>query len=292
MPKTPLIGTGLRGRVERLLRGDIRQADLHELLFNMRDEAGGSGLVSEIANFLAHPSMRTQGIATQDMRDLFGFLKFRLWLDQSRIVTTDLPASVPDALRANLRRTRKSILRSATGLNKLQAQGVLERVLGRLKPTPGGITKLKINSPQEFAVMQLLASYIKGGSLFNDNDLFEDFCRALQRQGLLQAAEKKNLKQAKPAITLYALIAMHNRVIDLGDGSTAIVTILPDPTDKLAIYAVAEIGNNRKIRVAGWLFETGLPIADYCEIGVAPLSRNPFIGDFGINAARKLYRID
>jgi hypothetical protein len=119
MAISPLIGTGSRGRVERLLRGDIRQDDLHELFCNMRGEAGGSGIVSEIAHFLAHPGIRTQCIATQETRDLFAFFNFRLQLARSRIITTDIPASVPNALRANLRRARKSVLKRMAGLNSL-----------------------------------------------------------------------------------------------------------------------------------------------------------------------------
>ena len=76
--------TALRSRVERLLRGDMREQDLHHLFFNMRDETRGSGVVSEVTNFVAHPR-RTQGMATKEVRDLFETLKFILPLQNRRI---------------------------------------------------------------------------------------------------------------------------------------------------------------------------------------------------------------
>ena len=39
------------------------------------------------------------------------------------------------------------------------------------------------------------------------------------------------------------------------------------------------------------LFETGLPISDYCEPDVAPPERKPFIGEFKVTANLKLARI-
>jgi len=279
-----------------LLRGDIRQDDLHELFFNMRAEAGGSGLVGEIASFLAHPDVRTQGIVTDEMRDQFAFLKFRIQLDMQRIITTDLPASVPNALRANLRRVRKTVLKSATNLRRDQAQLILETALARLRPTgSGGYAKLLLKDDLEFKVLRLLTSYSKGGPLFSDGDLFEDFCRALRRQKLLSPAEKQTLRGAKPAITLYALLAMHHRAIDLNDGTTAKAAIAADPRQRLAIYGFAQVAtryDGEPVRAAAWIFETGLRIADHCKPGIAPPNRDAFIGDFKLGPDLKLHPAD
>ncbi len=205
------MSTALRSRVERILRGDIREQDLHYLFFNMREESGGRGIVSEIANFLAHPRLRTQGIATQEVRDMFAFLKFRLPLGHSRIITTALPPTVPDALRANLRRMRKSVLKDRTGLNPVRA-----KKLARMIPTGfGGLRKPVLLTQEEYAVFTLVGSYMKGGSFFTDDNLFNEFARVLQRQKLLNPSEMALLKKAKPAISLFAITTMHNRSIDL-----------------------------------------------------------------------------
>jgi hypothetical protein len=297
MANTSIVGTGLRGNVERLLRGDIRDKDLRELFLGMRDEFGGKGYVGEIANFLAHPGMRTQGPVTRETRDLIAFLKVRLPFSRSRIITTNLPASIPSALRANLRRMRKSTLKTKTGMGRYRAQQILEQVLSRITPSGAGrITKMKIlNQEEEYDVVACVFSNVKGGSLFTDSDLFEDFCHLLQKRQLLLPKEKRKLKRFKAAISLFALIAMHNRTIDLGDGTAAKLLICPDPKRRLAIYAVAEVDSDasgRRAEVAGSIFETALPIAEYCENDVPPFSeRTPFIGDFEMTPQLKLARL-
>ena len=103
-----IVGTGLRGKVERLLKGEIRVGDLHDLIFDMRDEGGGSGVVSEVGNFIAHPLVRTQGIVWREVNDAVAFLRFRMSFDSSgKLVTYTISSSVPNLLRANLRRIRK-----------------------------------------------------------------------------------------------------------------------------------------------------------------------------------------
>ncbi len=161
-------------------------------------------------------------------------------------------------------------------------------------PTPGGgVTKAKIFDQQELAVFQCIARYCKGGALFKDDDLFEDFCRALQRQRLLRTNEKQRLKKAKPALSLFALIAMHNRAIDLGDGTTANLKISADIEGGLGTFAfglVDQAPGGGSTTIGVWIFETDLPIPDYCEPGTAPLDRSPFIGDFEITRTLKLGR--
>jgi hypothetical protein len=287
-----IISTGLRGKVERLLRGDVRSTDLHELFFNMRAESGGSGLVSEIANFIAHPDARTKGITWQDTRDVFAILKLRL--DVSPIITRDMPASAHGTLRANLRRMRKSTLKDQLGMSRSQAAAILETILRRSIPTaPGRVSKLTFQNQQEFDVASCIASHIKGGSLFSDSDLFEDFYRALKRQGHIQSSEKKALKNSKAGISLFALTAMHNRAIDLGDGSFANMAISADMRGNLGAFAFSEVekdyGQGNMIG-AVWIFETDLSTQTYCEPGVAPLGRTKFIGDFEITPQIRLSR--
>jgi hypothetical protein len=291
-----MTSTALRSRVERILSGDIREQDLHHLFFNMREESGGKGIVSEIANFLAHPQMRTQGIATREVRDLFAFLKFRLPVGRSRIISPVMPANMPDAMRANLRRMRASTLKRLARTNPTHAKRVLERILVRMAPTGfGGLRKPILLDEEEFRIFVFLASYTKGGSLFTDKDLLKDFAHILQKQGLLKTSETLALSEIKPALSLFALTAMHNRVIDLDDGSVATVSIAPDMYGSLGIFAFTEVlsdhGGSGATTAGAWLFQTGLSIADYCEPGIAPLERVAFIGDFEMTPELKLARL-
>jgi hypothetical protein len=269
--KPLIVGTGLRGIVQRLLRGEARPGELNELFYYMRQESGGSGLVSEIANFRGHPT-RSQGIVWHEVRDYFVFVKFRESLQRRRIFTVDFPASMPEAMRANLRRMRKSILLRETGLNRTDAEKVLERILARSLNIAGGV-RIGALSAEETNVFLCVANNLKGGPLFSDNDLFEDLCRALINQGLLQPSEKLALRKSKPAVSLFALTEMHNKTIDLGDGGIAKLSITSDRRKRLAIYASSEVikdrGNGRLLAMATWIFETG------CQLQITATPASP-----------------
>ncbi|MEA2985850.1 MAG: hypothetical protein QOD94_2104 [Alphaproteobacteria bacterium] len=178
-----IVSTGLRGKVERLLGDEIRASDLHELFFDMRDEAGGSGLISEVANFIAHPHLRTQGLVWRDVNDVTSFVKFRAEIDNPIFTPHTIPASVPDVLRANLMRTRKSALTRGLGMKRSQAGAILERILNRsLAVSPGRLSKLKIETAEESRVFAFIASLLKGGPLFTESDLFEISAEPLRKR--------------------------------------------------------------------------------------------------------------
>jgi hypothetical protein len=88
---------------------------------------------------------------------------------------------------------------------------------------------------------------------------------------------------------------MHNRVIDLGDGTTATLAITPDLSGNLAVFAFSDVEtvayNIERKRVGAWIFATALPIADFCEPGTAPKERGAFTGDFEITPQQKLARL-
>ncbi|WP_338830474.1 hypothetical protein [Bradyrhizobium sp. 27S5] len=290
-----IISTGLRGKVERLLNGDVRSSDFHDLIFEMRDESGGSGTVSEIGNFIAHPLVRTQGIVWREVNDTMSFMRFRVPLARNRIITRTISSSVPDILRTNLRRIRKTALLQALGMKRAQAEVILERVLGRLVPVSvGRLSKLAAETKEEFEVVSFVASFIRGGPFFTDFVLFEDFCRALQKKGLIKASEKMALKRVRPALSIFALVVMHGRKVDLGDGTFATISIQRDMSNNLASFATAEIekdiGRGRGIANL-WVFQTSLPVSDWCGPDVAAAHRSPFIGDFELTAESKLGRV-
>jgi len=281
-----IIGTGLRGSILRLLKGDIREGDLHDLFFSMRAESGGRGLVSEIANFIAHPDKRTQGIIVHEVRDFFAFLKVRAEIENRQIISNALPANFHEALRANMRRLRKQVLIEETGLNRAQATAVLEQALSKIPLAVGG----SLFTREELMVVRCVASNIKGGAFFTDHDLFEDFCRIARKLRLLDNKEKVTLRKSKAAFTLFALTVMHNKIVDLGGNDEATLAIAADPKKHLAAYAISDVKGPGGMPAAlgGWLFATKLPIATYCEPGIAPLARSAFVGDFHVTASMKL----
>jgi hypothetical protein len=128
------------------------------------------------------------------------------------------------------------------GISRPEAQAVLERILDRLIPVaPDRASKLKLKTQKEFEVISFAASFLKGGSQFSDNSLFEDLCRALQRRRVLSNIEKQGFRKVKAAVTIFALTSMHNRKIDLGDGNTAKIAIMRDIKGNLGSFAIAEV---------------------------------------------------
>lgn len=291
-----IFATGMRGSIERILGGDVRSQDLHTLFFSMRQTSGGKGIVSEIAHFIAHPEPRTQGITKDELRDFYTFMKFRAPFETSRLEMTDIPASVPEALRANLRRTKASTLNREVGTNPIRAKRVLDRILARVGPTgSGGLSRLTIIDSEELALLKLLASRVKAGPLFTEQDLMKDLSRVLQKRNLLKQTEFSRLIAQKAPISIFALTSMHNHQVDLGDGTTAALSVAPDKLGNLAIFAFAEIVgvsmSSEITKIGHWVFQTNLPIARYCEQGVAPGERNAFIGDFELTAKGTLGRV-
>jgi hypothetical protein len=286
----------LRSRIERLLKGDIRIDDLTTLFFHMREEHGGNAVVRDITNFRAHPVVRTQRFATSDLRDLFSFLKFRMQIAESQIYPTVVPPTMPDALRANLRRMRKSTLKREAGTNPTHAKRVLERILRRMLPTGhGGLKKPALLDQEEHDVFMCIASHIKGGPVFSENDLFKEFVQVLQRMDVLKEAEKVLPERVRVGLALFALISMHNRAIDLGDGSLANIYVAADIFGNLGTFAFTEIvptiGDKQPLTGVGWVFQTDLPIEAYCEEGVAPPGRAPFVGPLEMSRDLKLARL-
>lgn len=290
-----LIGVGPRAIVERLLRADIRQQDLHSLFFDLRELLGGKGLVGEIGHFLAHPGIRDQGLVKREVSDQIRWLKFILTLSKSRFVPTDLPENAAKILRGNFRRLTNSITKREIGMNHIRVGRVLERILGRMAPTGlGGLQKPRFSNKEELEVFTLVARYGKGGSYFTDNDLVDDLSKALETNKYLYQAELSSFKKAQSGISLFALITMHGAMIDLGDGTKARIAIAEDVNGMLGAFAFSEPfrTGTGSTTVAAWVFETKLPIADYCAPGVAPLRRNAFIGDFEMSSELKLVRFN
>ena len=186
---------------------------------------------------------------------------------------------------------RKSVLKRMANTNPIRAKKVLKRVLARI--TLSGGKNAGSLDQEEAALIQCLGSYVKGGPLFTEDDLFKDFARFLGKQKLLLSSEVSTLKKVSAAISLFALTAMHNRVLDMGDGTEAKVAITADPNGNLAVYAHSKFPgiNLAPTTVYAWIFSTSLPIADYCEPGVAPPGRIAFDGAFEMTTEIKLARL-
>jgi hypothetical protein len=223
-------------------------------------------------------------------------MKFRAPFATNRLEMPDIPATVPEALRANLRRTNASLPKRDAGTSPTRAKHVLDRILSRLVPTgDGDLSKFSIIDAEELALLKLLANRVKAGPLFTDKDLMKDLSRVLQKNKLLKQTGTSVLAAQKAPISIFALATMHNRQVDLGDGTMATLAIAADKLGNLAIFAIVGIvgfsvpGEIRKI--GHWVFQTDLPTSRYCEQDSAPGERNPFVGDFELTVRGTLGRV-
>jgi hypothetical protein len=97
--------SGIRARIERLLRGNFRSHDLTALFLYSRDRSRGRESVQELGDFIAHNDLRTKGILTRLTRDWHITAWFHFLSVQGAVRDTQLPARFPDFLRASLRET-------------------------------------------------------------------------------------------------------------------------------------------------------------------------------------------
>src|SRR5260370_520499 len=93
-----------------------------------------------------------------------------------------------------------------------------------------------------------------------DDSLFDEFCETLEKNKLLLPDERSSFSAVKPGISLFAITAMHQCKIDLGDGTYA--TLQAACND--GVIKVQVTGEVKNIFVRRNLFATTLPCADRC----------------------------
>jgi hypothetical protein len=91
-------------RVERLLSGDFRTADLIMLFLASREICGGRESVKEIGDFVAHKTQRTRGATTRELRDFMADFRFKNLHWESVVPMDDLPADFADIMERCLHR--------------------------------------------------------------------------------------------------------------------------------------------------------------------------------------------
>jgi hypothetical protein len=213
---------GLRARVERLLRGDIRSEDLVRLFLYARDRCDGREPVQEIGDFVAHHDERTKGIVTRETRDWFLTARFFRSAMQGAIDAKQLPSNFTNFLDASLRRISEGVLRQNTGLSRRNAQKVVKKISEKLGANRDGTLLLaKPPSKAELELLRCLTTYLTVRPAFTGERLFSDFSATLKSHALLQRGEVMQFERLKPSVVLFAATVMHNCTIQIGDGSSS-----------------------------------------------------------------------
>lgn len=267
--------TGLKARLERLLRGEINQDDLFQIFFVAREFAKNQGVVAEVAHFLAHPGLRVKGLATDEARAVFTFLKFRAPL--GNLDPKNIPSELPVAARLNLARSRPKTVKNSLGLKRGKALIAFDAITNRMAPNGrGGLELTQLLTGSDARLFAYAMSVVTADPVFTDTDLLNDMTHRLVGAGLMDAGQKSSLAKQLPVLTLFSVVAMHRKGIDLGDGTIAEVFTAPDQQGKLSTWMVANtpIGQNSGDReVAIQFFSSSLAVDDYCELDIRPALR-------------------
>jgi hypothetical protein len=109
----------VRARVERLLRGDVRNDDLTRLFLFARDRCDGRECIQEIGDFVAHHDERTKGIVSRTVADWSVIVRFRGWMPNNQLDLQRLPSIFPEYLMATARRLDHKTIRANTGSSAL-----------------------------------------------------------------------------------------------------------------------------------------------------------------------------
>lgn len=260
---------GLRGRVERLLRGDLRSDDLTRLFLFARDRCDGRESVQEIGDFVAHHDERTKGLITRTTRDWATTALFVLPNMNSAVAGWKLPANFSDFLWASFRRVGSAYLRDYAALTRAEAQRLLPAIIGKFKKNPDGTISLGVSeSVKERELVNCLCNVLISKPAFKGDRLFDDFQATMKSHGLLQKSEMKSFERVKPAISLFAVTVMHNCTVRATDGTALPLTAAANPDgDEILVVSTVPINmpGIGKQFVASPIYSVSLRPADFCD---------------------------
>ena len=265
-----MVDAASRARVQRLLSGDVRVDDLRMLFLYARDRCDGRECIQEIGGFVAHHEERTKGLITREVRDWF----VTTWFQTSRygqppLDNARLPANFPEVLQASFRRTPRTHLRDRAGLRYADAHRLLPSLIGKFaKNNDGTLALTAAHTKVEYELINALMN-ITARPAFDDDDLFSDFCSTLKSHGLFAKGELSAFSALKPAITIFALSAMHKCVVRLDDVRRATLKVNVD-TEFLNVQAPVPAGGppprgGGQILISSAVFSTRLSPMDYCK---------------------------
>ncbi len=238
-----------RAKIERLLRGDFRPGDLTDLFLFARDHCDGREPVAEIGHFVAHHQEREKGIITRSTREWFAVARYHLSRfgpgGPYQFDGEKMPSATRDYFKIAVNRIEAKIILEKTGLRRAAAHQIMIKLADRLGQNQDGTWSLPNDlTKNELSLVQCLSSNIVVKPAFEDDRLFDDFAATLKSNGLISKEElHTNKDDLKTLVQLYAVSAMHNCLVQIGDGTTTQLKARPEPKAK-------QIMVNSTIRIA------------------------------------------
>jgi hypothetical protein len=223
-----------KARVGRLLHADFRPDDLQNLFIYARDHCDGRRTITDIGAFVAHHNERNKGIVTQSTRDWFAVARYHASAHGSQLDWRKMPPTTRDYFRIAANRIEAKLIRDKTGLKQAKANKIMNELAGRLTQNADGTWTLPTNlSADERSLVQCVSSVLVVKPAFEANRLYEDFTATLRSNGLITGTELSTHGETLRALVeLFAVAAMHNCVIQVGDGTTTRLKAKPEPDVK------------------------------------------------------------
>lgn len=259
----------MRARVERLLRGEVREADLTRLFLFARDRCDGRECVREIGDFVAHHSERTKGIITNSVRDWSVIVRFRGWMPNQSLNLQRLPSIFPDYLMATSRRLDHKTIRTETGLSRSVVRAELPSLIGRLiKNNDGSYAVNPLTTPRERSIIECFVKHVVVTPAFTGERLFDELSETLRSNGLIAKTEVQRFNTLRHYIILFAAVQMHRCSIMIDDYAIPLSVMGHSGAQievDCAIPLFFQLPNVAILNLSSAMFQTDLKSEVYCD---------------------------
>lgn len=244
-------------RVARLLRGERKVTDLHNLFSDLRMHQPGRASVQEIGHFAAHRHERDAGISLARANDIQ--TSARLWHLQ-RDITKPSAEHLKEAGRANLRIIPDERIKEKLGISRQMAEQSFNKA----------IRKFEAGCPLKEREVQILTVF--GLSMmwqfaFSDKTLWLDFVDLLVEEGSLSEEDRSSFEPVSTFVSLYALNIMHGARLKMANGKIARLRLAESEQGGfLRIKAELPVSDTPKpITMSVPMFETAMMASDHCD---------------------------
>jgi hypothetical protein len=254
-------------RVARLIRGERKVADLHNLFSDLRMHQPGRASVQEIGHFAAHRHERDKGISLTRANDIL--TSARLWHQQFNLtkISSD---HLKEAGRANFRIMPDERIKERFGISRQTAEQSFNKAITKF----GAGNPLKERESQVLKVFGLSKMW---QFVFDDKTLWSDFVELLIAEGSLEEESRSSFESVSTFISLYALNILHGARLKMADGKMAQLRLAAsEEFGFLRIKAEIPVSDNPKpLTTSVPIFETALMADDHCDPQILTILDEP-----------------
>jgi hypothetical protein len=145
-----------------------------------------------------------------------------------------MPPATRDYFKIAVNRIDPKLIREKTGMRRADAYRLMNDIAERLTRNVDGTWGLSDNLTQsEVSLIECVSSVIVVKSAFEAVRLCDDFIATLKSNGLITKEELSEHREALCILVqLYAVAAMHNCVVQIGDGTTTQLKATAEPLTK------------------------------------------------------------